>query len=119
MIVKLMNGRRKLLKLVSYIPFVITIGPLLTWLQGYAKADYAVGYFTEMGIGCRRDPREAHAWYLRAVNQGDDCAKQRLAIIRSAESASLQPGLKHEKLLRKTKSMIGGDKAEERDCVVM
>ncbi|KAF2099650.1 HCP-like protein, partial [Rhizodiscina lignyota] len=51
---------------------------------GYAKAQYAVGYFTEMGIGCRRDPLEANVWYVRAADQGDEKAKQRLAIIRDA-----------------------------------
>jgi len=37
-----------------------------------------------MGIGCRRDPLEANVWYVRAADQGDEKAKQRLAIIRSA-----------------------------------
>src|ERR1700761_841948 len=49
------------------------------FLLGYPKAEYAIGYFTEMGIGCRRDPLEANVWYVRAADQGDDRAKQRLA----------------------------------------
>ena len=48
------------------------------------KAEYAVGYFTEMGIGCRRDPLEANVWYVRAADQGDAKAKQRLQIIKDA-----------------------------------
>ena len=51
---------------------------------GYAKAEYAVGYFKETGIGCRQDTLEANVWYVRAAQQGEDRAKQRLAIIRSA-----------------------------------
>ena len=47
------------------------------------KAEYAVGYFTEMGIGCRRDPLEANVWYVRAAENGNENAKQRLKIIRS------------------------------------
>lgn len=51
---------------------------------GLAKAQYAVGYFTEMGIGCRRDPLEANVWYVKAADQGDDRAKHRIAAIRAA-----------------------------------
>ncbi|KAF2836493.1 HCP-like protein, partial [Patellaria atrata CBS 101060] len=58
---------------------------------GLPKAEYAVGYFTEMGIGCRRDPLEANVWYVKAADQGDDRARQRLAIIRAA--ASGDPGI--------------------------
>lgn len=37
-----------------------------------------------MGIGCRRDPLEANVWYVRAADQGDAKAKQRLQIIKDA-----------------------------------
>lgn len=53
---------------------------------GLPKAQYAVGYFTEMGIGCRRDPLEANVWYVRAADSGDERAKHRLAAIRAAAS---------------------------------
>ncbi|GAD96997.1 chitin synthase activator [Paecilomyces variotii No. 5] len=59
---------------------------------GLAKAQYAVGYFTEMGIGCRRDPLEANVWYVRAADQGDERAKHRIAAIRAAaEGGSPNP----------------------------
>lgn len=45
--------------------------------SGLAKAEYTVGYFTEMGIGCRRDPLEANVWYVRSADQGDERAKHR------------------------------------------
>ncbi|KAI5304219.1 hypothetical protein KEM56_006730 [Ascosphaera pollenicola] len=54
---------------------------------GYAKAAFAVGYFTETGIGCRRDPLEANVWYVRAAEQGDQRARTRLAAIRRAANA--------------------------------
>lgn len=54
------------------------------WIIGLAKAQYAVGYFTEMGIGCRRDPLEANVWYVKAADQGDERAKHRIAAIRAA-----------------------------------
>ncbi|KAJ5097781.1 hypothetical protein N7456_008502 [Penicillium angulare] len=51
---------------------------------GLAKAQYAAGYFTEMGLGCRRDPLEANVWYVKAADQGDERARLRLAAIRAA-----------------------------------
>ncbi|KAJ5625484.1 hypothetical protein N7510_001793 [Penicillium lagena] len=51
---------------------------------GLAKAQYAIGYFTEMGIGCHRDPLEANVWYVKAADQGDERAKHRIAAIRAA-----------------------------------
>lgn len=47
-----------------------------------------MGYFTEMGIGCRRDPLEANVWYVRAADQGNESAYQRLQIIRAAASGT-------------------------------
>ncbi|KAL8721990.1 MAG: hypothetical protein Q9225_001425 [Loekoesia sp. 1 TL-2023] len=61
---------------------------------GLPKAEYAVGYFTEMGIGCRRDPLEANVWYVRAADQGDERAKHRIAAIRAAASGSAPPAAK-------------------------
>ena len=42
-----------------------------------------------MGIGCRRDPLEANVWYVRAADQGDEKARQRLAIIRDAAAGGI------------------------------
>ena len=61
------------------------------FLLGYPKAEYAIGYFTEMGIGCRRDPLEANVWYVRAADQGDEKARQRLQIIQDAASGGMRP----------------------------
>ncbi|MCJ1284918.1 hypothetical protein MMC26_004255 [Xylographa opegraphella] len=54
--------------------------------SGLPKAQYAVGYFTEMGIGCRRDPLEANVWYVRAADLGDERAKHRINAISAAAS---------------------------------
>lgn len=83
------------------------------------KAEYAVGYFTEMGIGCRRDPLEANVWYVRAADNGDERAKQRLAIIRAA--ASGDPGIPSSESVgggANTLSKKKGDK-NDKECVVM
>ena len=65
---------------------VITLAKTDCCSSGLAKAEYAVGYFTEMGIGCRRDPLEANVWYVKAADQGDERAKHRIASIRAAAS---------------------------------
>ncbi|KAH8151355.1 uncharacterized protein LAJ45_04557 [Morchella importuna] len=54
--------------------------------SGLPKAEYAVGYFTEMGIGCRRDPLEANVWYVKAAEHGDQRAVARLKVIHEAAS---------------------------------
>ena len=64
---------------------------LLTVSTGFPKAEYALGYFTEMGIGCRRDPLEANVWYVRAADNGNETAKQRLQIIRAAAAGTSDP----------------------------
>ncbi|KAJ5622509.1 hypothetical protein N7528_005741 [Penicillium herquei] len=51
---------------------------------GLPKAQFAVGYFTEVGMGCRRDPLEANVWYVKAADQGEQRAKERLARIQAA-----------------------------------
>lgn len=97
-----------------------------------AKAEYAVAYFTEMGIGCRRDPLEANVYYVRAADQGDERAKQRLAIIRAAESGDPQPrgpgtsvAAKPKQTIKKKAkeniSPIEGktDDKDDKDCCVM
>jgi TPR repeat protein len=55
---------------------------------GLRKAEYTVGFFTETGIGCRRDPLEANVWYVRAADQGDERAKHRIAAIRAAATGA-------------------------------
>ena len=100
-----------------------------------------------MGIGCRRDPLEANVWYVRAADQGDTRAQNRLETIRSAETGSgpvqgtgtrkgakkAKPSLKPEdvpnggkKTLSKNKSGILRDKSDgegakdkDKDCVIM
>lgn len=79
---------------------------------GFAKAQYAVGYFTEMGIGCRRDPLEANVWYVAAAEQGYEAARQRLDIIRAAASGDpgvpmLKAAAKAEELGAKKKKILG------------
>lgn len=71
----------------TFYPYFMTITKQLS--LGLTKAEYAVGYFTEMGIGCRRDPLEANVWYVRAAEAGDERAQYRLAAIRATASGGV------------------------------
>ena len=63
-----------------------------------------------MGIGCRRDPLEANVYYVRAAEKGNENAKQRLNIIRSAAAGrQAEPGMPMSKAEAKTKE-LGGKK---------
>lgn len=92
---------------------------------GLPKAEYAVGYFLEMGIGCRRDMLESNVYYVRAADQGDERAKQRLIVIREAEIGQASGSgtgtgallsSKDNQTLKKKKSVA---KPDEKDCMVM
>ncbi|KAJ3580433.1 hypothetical protein NPX13_g128 [Xylaria arbuscula] len=83
--------------------------------QGFVKAQYTVGYFTEMGIGCRRDILEANVWYVKAADAGDERAKQRLQAIRLAVSGGTPMDVAPAKSAKMRKSQS----KEDKDCVVM
>ncbi|KAH9909399.1 HCP-like protein [Xylariomycetidae sp. FL2044] len=80
------------------------------------KAQYAVGYFTEMGIGCRRDILEANVWYVKAADAGDERAKQRLAAIRAAVSGG---GTPMEVVPPRNAKMKKKQPKDDKECVVM
>lgn len=74
-----------------------------------------------MGIGCRRDILESNVWYVRAASQGDERAKQRLAIIRAAEAGEVMqtltpPPLSRSRLSKKKSAMKTSD---DKECIVM
>lgn len=84
-------------------------------MTGYVKAQYAVGYFTEMGIGCRRDILEANLWYVKAAEAGDERAKQRLAVIRAAVSG----GTPMEVAPPRNAKIRKSEGKEDKECIVM
>ncbi|KAK8048841.1 hypothetical protein PG994_010571 [Apiospora phragmitis] len=87
---------------------------------GFVKAQYTVGYFTEMGIGCRRDILEANVWYVKAADAGDQRATLRLAAIRAAVSGNngtpMEVAPPKSAKMRKNPPKDGKD---DKDCVVM
>lgn len=79
------------------------------------KAQYALGYFAKMGIGCRRGVLEANVWYVKAADAGDERAKQRLAIIQVAVSGQ---GTSME-VAPPRNSKIQKNGKDDKECVVM
>ncbi|KAH9879361.1 hypothetical protein J1614_002800 [Plenodomus biglobosus] len=93
--------------------FSLNLASLTT--PGLPKAEYACGYFTEMGIGCRRDTLAANVWYVKACDHGDERARQRLAIIQAAASGQEQASA----TLDNTSKLKKGSKGKDENCVVM
>ncbi|EIW66896.1 hypothetical protein TREMEDRAFT_34129 [Tremella mesenterica DSM 1558] len=75
--------------------------------KGLAKAEYAVGYYSELGIGVKQDMDQAKRWYMRAAAQQHKRAMQRLTELNSAK------GAKGKKAVRPTR-----DEAEH-ECIIM
>ncbi|KAN0061252.1 hypothetical protein ACQY0O_006094 [Thecaphora frezii] len=75
--------------------------------KGIAKAEYAVGYYSEVGIGVAADIDEAKRWYMRAAAQGNKRAMQRLTELKK------QKGQAGKKGARPTR------KDAESECVII
>uniref|UniRef100_A0A0W0G873 HCP-like protein n=1 Tax=Moniliophthora roreri TaxID=221103 RepID=A0A0W0G873_MONRR len=54
--------------------------------KGLSKAEYAVGYYAEVGIGIKQDVEFARRWYMRAAAQGNKRAMNRLTEMKRAGS---------------------------------
>uniref|UniRef100_V5GEU6 SKT5-like protein n=2 Tax=Kalmanozyma brasiliensis (strain GHG001) TaxID=1365824 RepID=V5GEU6_KALBG len=74
--------------------------------KGIPKAEYAVGYYSEVGIGVGANLDEAKRWYMRAAAQGNKRAMQRLTELK-------KKGAVGKKGARPTR------KDAESECVVM
>ncbi|KAI1841389.1 hypothetical protein JX265_007464 [Neoarthrinium moseri] len=79
---------------------------------GLAKAEYAMGYFTEVGIGIAANMEDAKRWYWRAAAQNFPKARERLEDLkRSGKNGGPR---QRERISR---SKIG--KQQEGECSVM
>ncbi|EXJ63596.1 uncharacterized protein A1O5_11357 [Cladophialophora psammophila CBS 110553] len=77
--------------------------------SGLAKAEYAMGYFYEVGIGTTGDIDEAKRWYYRASAQNFTKARERLE--------ELKRGGPKQQKTRMSRSNV--NRQTEGDCVVM
>ncbi|KAG2185974.1 hypothetical protein INT43_002412 [Umbelopsis isabellina] len=81
--------------------------------KGYAKAEYAVGYYTETGIGLKPEFDEARRWYMRSAAQGNKRAMQRLTELKKYGNARPQQRQKH------TRAANGAPRKQDSDCSIM
>ncbi|KIW26720.1 uncharacterized protein PV07_06531 [Cladophialophora immunda] len=77
--------------------------------SGLAKAEYAMGYFNEVGIGTPGDIEEAKRWYYRAAAQNFPKARERLE--------ELKRGGPKQQKTRVSRSNV--NRQTDGDCVVM
>ncbi|KAH8695236.1 hypothetical protein BGW36DRAFT_398521 [Talaromyces proteolyticus] len=76
---------------------------------GLSKAEYAMGYFTEVGIGVPSNLEDAKRWYWRAASQNFNKARERLEELKKG-SARMQK-------TRVSRSAV--TQQNQGDCVVM
>ncbi|EGS22962.1 putative chitin synthase regulatory factor [Thermochaetoides thermophila DSM 1495] len=81
-------------------------------MAGLAKAEYAMGYFTEVGIGVPPNLEDAKRWYWRAAAQDFPKARERLEELKRAGKNGGQRPRERISRSRMTKQQDG-------DCVVM
>ncbi|EUC66154.1 chitin synthase activator (Chs3), putative [Rhizoctonia solani AG-3 Rhs1AP] len=75
--------------------------------KGLSKAEYAVGYYAEVGIGLKVDVEFAKRWYMRAAAQGNKRAMARLTDLKRAGNRRVGVGA------RPTRAQ-----ANKEDCVI-
>ncbi|KAK6194293.1 Assembly factor cbp4 [Pestalotiopsis sp. IQ-011] len=79
---------------------------------GLAKAEYAMGYFTEVGIGIAANLDDAKRWYWRAAAQNFPKARERLEDLKRVGKNS---GPRQRERISRSKM----DKQQEGECSVM
>lgn len=62
-------------------------------MAGLPKAEYALGYFYEVGIGVAQDVHQAVPWYLKAAEHGEKRATKRLRQLPARVKAGIQDEL--------------------------
>lgn len=60
--------------------------------KGIPKAEYAVGYYSEVGIGVESNIEEAKRWYMRAAAQGNKRAMMRLTELKQQKAGTGRKG---------------------------
>jgi len=80
-------------------------------VAGLAKAEFAMGHFTEVGIGVPPNLEDAKRWYWRAASQNHEKARERLEELKRTGKAGQRQ--------RERISRSGIGKHNEGECVIM
>ncbi|KAL9084849.1 MAG: hypothetical protein Q9159_005012 [Coniocarpon cinnabarinum] len=78
--------------------------------SGLPKALFALGYYTEVGIGCTRSLEESKRWYGKAAAAGFDKARQRMDELNRGGARAQKS---RERISR------SNPKQKEQECIVM
>ncbi|KAI1015532.1 hypothetical protein LB503_009709 [Fusarium chuoi] len=81
-------------------------------IAGLAKAEYAMGYFTEVGIGVPPNLEDAKRWYWRAAAQDFPKARERLEDLKRGAGKN---GARQRERISRSKM----ERQQEGDCVLM
>lgn len=81
-------------------------------VAGLPKAEYAMGYFTEVGIGIQPNLEDAKRWYWRAAAQDFPKARERLEDLKRMGKNAMPRQ-------RERFSRSRMDRQQEGDCVIM
>ena len=88
--------------------------------KGLASAEFALGYYFEVGVGVEQDLAASRKWYKKAAAHGDNDAKERIAaldkpapqtISRRDHLSHVDTKLVHTRTLAKNRSQKAGRKA--------
>ncbi|KKA26591.1 hypothetical protein TD95_005286 [Thielaviopsis punctulata] len=82
-------------------------------MAGLAKAEYAMGYFTEVGIGVPANMEDAKRWYWRAAAQDFPKARERLEDLKRAGKSGPR---QRERISR---SNMATQQATDGECSIM
>ncbi|KAK2591638.1 hypothetical protein QQS21_010680 [Conoideocrella luteorostrata] len=83
-------------------------------VSGLPKAEYAMGYFTEVGIGVAANLEDAKRWYWRAAAQDFPKARDRLEELKRVGRSG--PARQRERISR---SGIERQQQQDGDCIIM
>lgn len=69
--------------------------------HGVPTAEFAMGYYLEVGIGTAVDVEAAVQWYTKAAEQGNTDASERLAALQASQQQALLSRAEHQQHLDK------------------
>ncbi|CAK5272421.1 unnamed protein product [Mycena citricolor] len=91
--------------------------------KGLASAEFAMGYYAEVGIGGPKDVPSARSWYTKAAGHGNADARERLTALQQPAPQTLgrqeHDTLTENKLMRKrTQARIRSDEQSQQTGLV-
>ena len=84
--------------------------------QGLVKAIYAIGYYSEQGIGVRADLEESKRWYLTGSKLGHQKSSQRLLDLKKGKTPAIPAPISSPSTATAGAAMPNG---RDENCIVM